>query len=398
MIHPPTGAACDDERYWGAVREQYAPSADFINLENGYFGMPAEPVRAALRRYQDEVDREGAYFLRVRYPERHRQVLRALAGFCGVASEELVLTRSAVESFNILIQGYPFEAGDEVLLAGHDYDSVIATLGMLEARKGIRPRFVDVPLDPASDDEIVALYERAIGPRTRVVVLTHVVHRTGQIMPVARIAAMARRHGADAVVDAAHSLGLMDYKVPELGAPFGVFNLHKWVGAPLGVGLLYIARERIAGIAPLFGDVTHGAHDIGKLAHFGVVPPAPILAVEEALAFCHAVGVRNKEERLRYLSRYWMERVRDVPGVRILTPRDPRRYCALGAFAIDGMPAREVAEQLMSQHRIFTVVRKVAEGPAAADAGRECVRVTPHLYTTVSELDVLIDAIRSLAR
>jgi selenocysteine lyase/cysteine desulfurase len=392
MIDSPAGAACDDEEFWSAVRAQYAPSPDFINLENGYFGMPAEPVRAALRRYQDEVDREGAYFLRVRYPERHRQVLRTLADFCGVSDDEIVLTRSAVESFNILIQGYPFHPGDEVLLAGHDYDSVIATLGMLEARKGIRLRFVQVPLDPASDDEIVAMYERAIGPRTRAMVLTHVVHRTGQIIPVARIAAMARRHGVDAIVDAAHSLALLDYKVPELGAPFGVFNLHKWVGAPLGVGMLYIARERIADIAPLYGDLSHAADDIAKLAHFGVVPPAPILAVEDALAFCRSVGVAGKEARLRYLSAYWMERVRGLPRVKVLSPRDPQRYCALGAFAIDGMPAQEVAAQLMARHRIFTVVRKVSES-----ADGDCVRVTPHLYTTISELDALVAAIRHIA-
>lgn len=393
MMHLPVAAACDDEEFWRTVGAQYAPSPDFINLENGYFGMPAEPVRAALRRYQDEVDREGAWFLRVRYPERHRRVLQALADFCGVSADEIVLTRSAVESFNILIQGYPFEAGDEVLLAGHDYDSVIATLGMLEARKGIRLRIVQAPLDPASDDEIVSLYERAIGPRTRAVVLTHVVHRTGQIMPVARIAAMVRRHGVDAIVDAAHSLALLDYKVPELGAPFGVFNLHKWVGAPLGLGMLYIARERIAGIAPLYGDVSHAPGDIAKLAHFGVVPPAPILAVEDALAFCRRVGVANKEARLRYLSHYWMEQVRDLPGVRVLSPRDPQRYCALGAFAIDGMPAEAVAQRLMARHRIFTVVRKLSESAGASD----CVRVTPHLYTTTAELDALVAAIRELA-
>jgi selenocysteine lyase/cysteine desulfurase len=396
MMHPPAGAAGDDEDFWNTVRAEYAPSPDFINLENGYFSMPAQPVRAALRRYQDEVDSEGAYFLRVRYPERHRQVLRALADFCGVSAGEIVLTRSAVESFNILIQGYPFEAGDEVLLAGHDYDSVIATLGMLEARKGIRLRFVEVPLDPAGDDEIVALYEGAIGPRTRAVVLTHVVHRTGQIMPVARIAAMARRHGIDAIIDAAHSLALLDYRIPELGAPFGVFNLHKWVGAPLGVGMLYIASGRIADIAPLYGDVSHAADDIAKLAHFGVVPPAPILAIDDALAFCRRVGVASKEARMRYLSRYWMEQVRDLPRVRVLTPRDPQRYCALGAFNIDGMPAQEVAAQLMARHRIFTVVRKVSEGGGVGVGAGDCVRVTPHLYTTTAELDALVAAIRQM--
>jgi len=392
-MNRPPGAASDDEAYWSTVRAQYTPSPDFINLENGYCGMPAKPVRAALQRYQDEVDREGAWFLRTRYPERHHQVLRSLAAFCGVDTGEIVLTRSAVESFNILIQGYPFESGDEVLLASHDYDSVIATLGMLAARKGIRLRFVQVPLDPVSDDEIVALYEGAIGQRTRAVVLTHVVHRTGQIMPVARIAAMARRHGIDAIVDAAHSLGLLDYKIPALGAPFGMFNLHKWVGAPLGLGLLYIARERIADIAPLFGDVSHAPQDIAKLAHFGVVPPAPIMAIEDAIAFCNAIGVPSKEARLRYLSRYWMDRVRDVPGVRILTPRDPQRYCALGAFGIAGMPAEEVAQALMARYRIFTVMRRANE----FDDGCECVRVTPHLYTSLADLDALVAAIRELA-
>lgn len=381
-IHP------DDETFWAGVRSQYAPSPDFINLENGYFGMPANPVRAALRRYQDEVDAGNSLFLRTRWPARFAHVRRLLAEFCGVGADELLVTRSGVESLNILLQGYPFKAGDGLLLAHHDYDSAHDIVQTLAARNGIAPVYVDVPDDPASDAAIVDAYAAAMGPATRALLLTHIVHRTGRIMPVAAIAALARARGIDVIVDAAHSLAQLDYKVPQLGAPFAAFNLHKWVGAPLGTGLVYIARDRIADIAPLYGDASHAAGDIDKLGHFGAVPPAPIMAVEDALAFHATIGTPNKEARLRWLARRWMDAVRDVPGVRVVTPRDPARHCALGAFVVEGMPAADVARRLMEAHRIFTVVRRAGD--------TDVVRVTPHLYTRAEDVDALAAAVRAL--
>ena len=389
MSLPPAPVAPDDEHYWRGIRSRYAPSPDFINLENGYFGLPAMPVQAAFRRYQDQADRENAYFMRVRFPALLEGVMAALAAFTGVDRDELLVTRNAMESLNILILGYPFAPGDAVLLARHDYDSVIDTFGMLRQRKALELATVDVPLDPADDEEIVDLYEAAITPRTKVVLVTHLVHRTGQIMPVAKIAAMARARGIDVIVDAAHSLAHIDYTVPELGADFAAFNLHKWVGAPLGTGLLYIARHRIADIGALFGDIGHAPGDIARLGHFSAVPPAPILAVEDALRFHASIGTRNKEARLRYLAGYWMERVRHLPKVRLFTPRDARRHGALASFGIDGMPAHVVAERLMDGYCIFTVVRGIGS--------EQCVRVTPHLYTSLEELDALVAAIGELA-
>ena len=385
----PPHTAPDDEARWAVVRAQYDPSPDFINLDNGYIGMPARPVREAMRRYQDEVDRETSYFLRMRFPARLERVVQRLAAFTGVAREALLVTRNVMESFNILVQGYPFHARDEVLLARHDYDSAIETLAMVAARKSLALVQVDVPLDPTDDDAIVDLYRAALTPRTRVLLVTHVVHRTGQIMPVARIAAMAKERGVDVIVDGAHALAHLDYKLADLDVPFASFNLHKWIGAPLGVGLLYVARDRIADIAALYGDTAHAPDDIGRLGHFGTVPPAPILAVEDALDFHDAIGGANKEGRLRYLSRYWQDRVRGLPGVRLFTPTDPHRHGALAAFGIEGMAATAVSERLMREHRLVTVVRAIGD-----DA---CVRVTPHLYTTTGDLDVLVGAIRALA-
>jgi selenocysteine lyase/cysteine desulfurase len=379
----------DDESYWSTIRAQYSPSRDFINLENGYFGMPADPVRAALKRYQDEVDRDAALFLRTRWPARLARVKALLAEFTGVAPDELLITRSAVESLNILLQGYPFESGDAIVIARHDYDSSHDIVHMMAQRQGLQVAQVDVPHDLEDEDAIVALYADAITPRTRVLLLTHVVHRTGRIMPVARLAALARAKGIDAIVDGAHALAQLEFTIPQLGAPFAAFNLHKWVGAPLGTGLVYIARERIADIAPLYGDVSFARDDIDKLGHVGVVPPAPVMAVEDALAFHAAIGGKAKEARLRWLARRWMDQVRDVPGVRVYTPRDPRLHCALGAFGIAGVPAAEVVRRLMDEHRIFTVVRKLGDV--------EIVRVTPHLYNGPEDLDALAAAIRQWA-
>jgi selenocysteine lyase/cysteine desulfurase len=379
----------DDESYWSTVRAQYTRSADFINLENGYFGMPADPVRAALARYQDEVDRENAFFLRMRWPERLARVKALLAGFTGVAADELLITRSAVESLNILLQGYPFQAGDAILMARHDYDSSHDIVRMLAARKGLAIVQVDVPYDLEDEDAVAALYADAITPRTRVLLVTHMVHRTGRIMPVARLAALARGRGFDVIVDGAHALAQIDFTVPQLGTQFAAFNLHKWVGAPLGTGLLYVARERIADVNPLYGDVTFARGDIDKFGHVGTVPPAPIMAVEDALAFHAAIGGPNKEARLRWLARRWMDQVADLPGVRLYTPRDPRLHCALGAFGIEGMPAAEVVHRLLEEHRIFTVVRRIGDVDA--------VRVTPHLHNGPADLDALAAAIRQWA-
>jgi selenocysteine lyase/cysteine desulfurase len=379
----------DDESYWSTIRAQYSPAPGFINLENGYFGMPADPVRAAFRRYQDEVDGENAFFLRTRWPERLAHVKSLLAGLTGVAAEELLITRSAVESLNILLQGYPFRAGDAIVMARHDYDSCHDTVRMLAERKGLHITEVDVPYDLEDEDAVVDLYAAAMTPRTRVLLLTHVVHRTGRIMPVARLAALAREKGIDAIVDGAHALAQIDFTIPDVGAPFAAYNLHKWVGAPLGTGMVYVARDRIADIAPLYGDVSFARTDIDKLGHVGAVPPAPIMAVEDALAFHATIGTSNKEARLRWLARRWMDQVADVPGVRLYTPRDPRLHCALGAFAIDGIPAAEVVRRLMDDHRIFTVVRKFGD--------TEIVRVTPHLYTKLDDLDALACAIRQCA-
>ncbi len=387
----PTPATIDpaDEYFWAGVRRQYVLNDEFINLENGYFSVQSTPVFEAFKTYNELINRDGALFLRTAYPQRLSAVMHALSTFTGTEAGELVLTRNLTEAMNILIQGYPFRAGDEVVLSSQDYDSVVEAFEMVRQRKGIWLTHIRLPLDPQDDDEIVAAYEQAITPRTRAILVTHMIHLTGQIVPVAKIAQMARRHGVDVLVDAAHSFAQLDYRLPELESDFVAVNLHKWLGAPLGVGLLYIRKERIADIAPLFGGTACAPGDIGKFAHVGTTPPAPILAIEDAIAFHQSIGGSTKEARLRYLKDYWIERVRGFARIEMLTPAASHRACAIGAFHVKGMASKEVVDYLYDRHRIFTVGRDI-EGKAG-------VRVTPHLYTPIADLDCLIGALECFA-
>jgi len=389
LTHPTsTLIAPSDDTFWSGIRAQYDFSKDFINLENGFFGMPSKPVIAAFEEHNRLVNREAAFFMRTKYPQRLAGVVKTLAGFAGVMPEELVIVRNPTEGMNILIQGYPFRPDDEVIVGNQDYDSVRETLEMMQQRGRYTLAKVQVPFHPRDDDEILAAYERAMTPKTRVLVVTHLLHRTGQILPVAKIARMAEARGVDVFVDAAHSFAHIDYRLPELQSSFVVAHLHKWLGAPLGVGLLHIRRERVRDIAPLFGDVTCAADDIRKLVHFGTTPPGPILAVEDAIAFHDSIGGKNKEARLRYLKECWVNPSRSLPRVELMIPEGPERSCGIAAFRVQDMDAKAVADYLLKEHRIFTVATVVDGIPV--------VRVTPHLYNTPQEMAMLAEALRRL--
>ncbi|HVJ54907.1 MAG TPA: aminotransferase class V-fold PLP-dependent enzyme [Aliidongia sp.] len=374
-----------DENRWAEIRKNFEVASGYINLENGYFGIQPAPVLAAFQRYTAQVNAETSHFLRLRFPTLLEEVMAALAAFTGAAADELVLTRNATESMNIIAQGYPFQPGDNVLLGAHDYDHVVPIFEQIAERKGITLTRLVMPLHPRDDDEIVQLYERAIGPRTKVILATHMIHLTGQIIPVAKISKMAKGYGVDVMVDAAHSFAHVEFKLPDLASDFAAVNLHKWLGAPLGVGLAYIKRERIGEIEPLFADSVFPKGDIRRLAHFGTTPPATILAIRDAIDFHNGIGGANKEARLRYLKNHWMERVRDFGQIELLTPLDPARSCGIGAFRVKGLSSEAVYDYLWDEHKIFTVARNVDDGPA--------VRVTPHLYNTVEDLDRLVEAL-----
>jgi len=276
------------------------------------------------------------------------------------------------------------------VMAEQDYGSMLDMFKLQARRRGMLPRLVSVPMHPRSDDEIVDVYERALTPRTRLLMVCHMINITGQILPVRRIVEMAHRRGVQVMVDGAHTFGQLDFTIGDLGGCdyFGS-SLHKWLGAPLGAGILYVRRDRIAPLWQLFGDATFPDDDIRKLNHTGTHPAATDLAIRDALDFHEAIGAARKSARLRYLQRYWTEKVRGAKRMVLNTPEAPERSCAIANVGVEGVAPAELAKILFDKYRIFTV--------AIDGAGVRGVRVTPQVFTTTAELDQFVTALREIA-
>ena len=368
-------------------KKYYTVSKDYINLENGYYGIQPKPVLEAFQKNIISINADGARFARKIFPERSAAIKKELAAFLQVSDEEIIITRNATEALNIAIQGYPFKDGDEVLICQLDYFSMIETFRMLEKKNKIKVNAFDLPLQPASEDEVVELYSKQITEKTRVILLTHVSNINGLVVPVAKIAAMARQKGIDTITDSAHALGHVPFSLPVLGSDFVGMNLHKWIGNPIGAGVLYIKKDRIREMKVLFGDVNTAEENISKLGHFGTTPFAVTMTIPDSLAFHKLMGIEKVSQRLHYLKSIWIDELKNVNGVEIVSPRD--MTCAIASFRIKDKKTSDIADHLFKQHNILTVGRSL---------GKEgCIRVTPALYTSVDDVRKFVAAIKDYA-
>jgi isopenicillin-N epimerase len=386
-----------DETYWAGIAAQYDLADDVIQLENGNWGIMARPVLAAYERHQAMVNRRNSYYARREYGGDLARIRSRVAANLGVEPDEIAFTRGATEALQALIGGYNrLKPGDQVLIADLDYDSMQSAMAWLRDRRGAELIRIKLP-EPATEAGLVEAYAEALEahPRVRLMLLTQVSHRNGLRLPVAQITALARARGVDVILDSAHAWGQVDTNLRDLGADFVGLNGHKWIGAPIGVGVLYIAKARIADIDPFMGADDHAVGDVRLRVHTGTANMAAYLAMEDALEFHEAIGVPAKAARLTYLRRRWTEPLRGVPGLQVLTPEDDGLGSALGAFRLTGRttPAEnaDLARTLLDRFGIFTVAR---HGLASGS----CVRATVSLFTRPAEVDRLTQALQELSR
>ena len=384
-----------DTAYWDAVRKFYAVSPSIVNLENGYWGIMAEPVRLDYLAKTDMVNRESSFYARTQFGRDGEAARQAVAAAVGAAPDEVALTRGATEALQLLIGGYnKLQPGDTVLYSDLDYDSMQYAMNWLKERRGVNVVKFSIP-EPATRGAVLQTYQKVLAdhPKAALLLVTHVSHRTGLVMPVAEIAALARARGVDVVLDAAHSWGQIDFKVQDLGVDFIGFNLHKWIGAPLGVGFMYVAKSRLADIDRAMGDEDWAPTDIRSRVHTGTYNFASVLALPGALALHQQIGPRAKALRLRYLRDYWVSRVRGFKGLEILTPDEPGMAAGITSFRLVGKGTaadnNAIVAQLRDQFGVFTVRRAgVAKG--------QCIRVSPAIYTSETDLDRLVQALRAV--
>jgi selenocysteine lyase/cysteine desulfurase len=385
----PYAELAQDEAFWATIRGKYKLTPEYINLENGYYSMQAEPVLEAFIGHVRSINVQASRYMRTRQPDDKLRVRTRLAKMAGVSPEELIITRNTTESLDTVISGYDWKPGDEAVMAAQDYGAMLDMFKLQARRHGIVNRVVSIPLEPQSDDELVQLYASAITPKTRLLMVGHMVNITGHILPVRKIADMAHARGVDVMCDGAHTFGQLTFRVPDLGCDYYGASLHKWLGTPLGAGILFVRQDKIAGLWPIYADASMADTDIRKLNHTGTHPVHTDLGIDDAIDFHESIGAERKEARLRYIQRYWTSRVRDVPNVLVNTPTDPKRSCAIANVGVRGMTPADLAKTLFERYKVFTV--------AIDTANVQGVRVTPQLFTTPKELDVLVRALKELA-
>jgi len=394
---PPSGQgmAGDDDAYWSRIAGLYDVSREVIQLENGNWGVMARPVMAANARYLDEVNRRSSFYGRREYGADWARVRAKAAASLGVSPDEIAFTRGATEALQALIGGYNrLRPGDGVLYADLDYDSMQWAMAWLKARRGVEVVTLALP-EPATRQGLVDAYAAALDahPKVRLILVTQVSHRTGLTLPVAEIVAMARARGVDAIVDSAHAWGQLEFTLPDLGADFVGLNGHKWIGAPIGIGVMYVRKPRLADIDPFMGSGEFAEETVLSRVHSGTMSYATVLAFGDAIDLHERITAGAKRRRLRRLRDHWAETVRGHGRIELLTPADPALGSALCSFRLKGQGApaqnRALAKALLDRFNIFTVARDGV-------AGGSCVRVTPALFTTEAEVDRLVEALKVL--
>jgi selenocysteine lyase/cysteine desulfurase len=388
------GISADDlaseEDFWYYVQQSFTVSPFLINLNNGGVSPAPRVVQEAMKRYYDYSNEAPSYYM-WRILDQGREPLRKnLAKMAGCDMEEVAINRNASEGLETIIFGLPLKAGDEVVAAKQDYPNMVNAYKQREIRDGIKMVWVNLELPSEDENYLVNQYVKAFTPKTKAVHITHIINWNGQIIPVRKIAAEAHKRGIDVIVDGAHSLFHFDFRISDLDCDYFASSLHKWLFAPIGSGMMYVRKNKIKSLYPLFATDDPLKDDIRKFEALGTRPMFIEQAISKALDFHEMIGSERKEKRLHYLKNFWFDKVKNIPKVKLHTSFNPKFGCAIGNVSVEGKKPEELDIYLMEKYKVHTV--------AINWENIHSIRVTPNVYTTTKNLDLLVDGINAFTK
>ncbi len=390
VSHLPATEVAKAEDFWGAIRKGYKLKPDYINLENGYYSIQPEEILEAFIQHVRDVNLQGAYYMRTVQYDNKKAITAKLAEAAGCTGEELIITRNTTESLDMIIGGLDWKEGDEAVMADQDYGAMLDMFKQIGKRYGVVNKILNVPMNPKTDEEVVDIYAKAITPKTKLLMICHMINITGHILPVKKICDMAHSKGVPVMVDGAHAFAHIDFKIPDLNCDYYGCSLHKWLSVPLGAGMLYVKKEHISKVWPLLAEGERKTDDISRLNHTGTIPVHTDLAIANALEFYSKIGAKRKEERLRFLQNHWVKQVRNLPNIILNTPEDITRSCGIANVGIKNMKPADMAKTLLEKYKIYTV--------AIDGKGVQGCRITPNVFTTQQEMDTLVNALKEMSK
>jgi selenocysteine lyase/cysteine desulfurase len=379
-----------DEDFWYFVQQSYTVSPAIINLNNGGVSPSPKSVQDAMKRYHDYCSEAPSYYMWHLLDQGREPLRKNLAKLAGTSPEEIAIQRNASEALETIIFGLDLKAGDEVVLSKQDYPNTINAWKQREMRDGIKLVWINLDLPSEDSAYMTGQYTKAFTPKTKLVQLTHVINWNGQIIPVRKIADAAHAQGIEVLVDGAHSFAQFEFTLPGLGADYFGTSLHKWLGACIGSGLLYVKKDKIKNIYPMFAGGDPKSEDIRKFENLGTRPFFIEQAIGKAIEFHDMIGGKRKEERLLYLKNYWMSKVKDLPKVILNTSMKPGFGCAIGSVLVEGRKPGDLSNFLMDKYKVHTV--------GIEWENIKGVRITPNVYTSTKNLDVLVEGITAFTK
>ncbi len=378
-----------DEDFWHQIKMAYTVSPAIVNLNNGGVSPSPRVVQDAVDRYNKLSNETPSYYM-WRILDKGREAIRSrLAHIAGCDPDEIAVNRNASEALETAIFGIRLKPGDEVVLTKQDYPNMINAWKQREHREGIVLKWISMDLPIEDEDAIAEQYINAFTERTKVVHITHVINWVGQVIPAAKIANAARARGIEVVVDGAHSFAHLVYNIPDLNADYFGTSLHKWLCAPIGTGMLWVRKEKIKSLYPLFGAPDPESEDIRKFESLGTRSFPIEQGIGQAIDFHQMLGADRKFQRLHYLKNYWMERTADLPGINFNTSMDPQFGGAIGSFSLEGKEVGKITAELLNKYQIHTT--------GVNWENIHGVRVSPNVYTLTSDLDRFIAAVKKIA-
>lgn len=381
--------AATDEDLWARIAQAYTVSSSIINLNNGGVSPQPKVVQDAVDRYYRYSNEAPTWYMWGILDRGREPLRRKLADLAGTSNEEVAVNRNTTEALGTVTYGLTLSKGDEVIMTKQDYPNMIQAWKQKELRDGIRIKWLNLELPIEHDDTIVKAFTDATTSRTRIWHITHMINWTGQILPVKKLCDEARKRNIISIVDGAHTFAQMDFRIPDFNPDYFGTSLHKWLCAPFGSGMLYVKKENIAGLWPLFPNDKPQSADIRKFETIGTRSFATEQAIGQAIDFHNAIGSKRKEERLRYLKNYWCEKLKQHPRVKLNVSLRPEYACALGNFSIEGIEPETISSRLMLEHQIIANAIKWENISG--------VRVTPHVYTSLKDLDRFVEAVQKIA-
>ena len=379
----------NEDKLWKTVRSHYTLKEEYINLESGYYNIIPNPILEHFINHVKHVNIEGSFYMRKDLNKNKDRVTSELANLVGSSSDQIAITRNATESLDLVISGFPWKKGDEAIYAKQDYGTMKEMFEQISNRYGVVNKVISVPNHPKNDEEIVSLYESQITSNTKLIMVCHMINITGQILPIKKICEMAHNYGVEVMVDGAHCVGHFDFSIDDFDCDYYGSSLHKWLATPLGAGLLYVNKNKTHKIWPLLANGNTNKSDIKRLNHIGTHPVHTDLAISNSIDYLKWIGMERKERRMRFLQRYWSDKLRNVKNVIVNTPQDIDRSCGIGNVGLTNMSPSKMEDLLFQKYKIFTV--------AIDYANVKGCRISPNIFTTTKELDSFVEAVKELS-